>query len=215
MGGGFGNDVYFVDSAKDVIDEALSGGNDTIKATTSIDLGAYSNIENVVLMGSGALTVKGTLLGDNLGGNDGANLLSGFGGDDTLNGGKGNDILIAGSGESLLIGGLGNDRLDVSLGNDAVEYTNKLDGQDVVLGFDGDPTGGQDVLDLDKLFDSLGVSPDDRAERVEIYPYATTVFVVIDADGNPHTGNEGYELGVAILHTTDAITVGEDVLTGS
>jgi len=71
------------------------------------------------------------------------------------------------------------------------------------------------VLDLDALFDSLGVLTANRVGRVFIDDKGATVNVAVDADGN--AGN-GFELLVAILHTTDLITkgnTGADVIVGN
>ncbi|HUL03190.1 MAG TPA: type I secretion C-terminal target domain-containing protein, partial [Gemmatimonadales bacterium] len=129
-----------------------------------------------------------------------------------LDGGNGDDILVSGNGQDTLTGSAGNDVVNVSKGNDTVNYTSTLDGHDVVTGFDGNASGGQDTLNLDTLFDGLGVAAIDRAARVSIVDHGATVDVNVDADGN--AGN-GFELTVATLKTVDKITVGEDVLLGS
>src|SRR5262249_54406260 len=61
MIGGAGNDTYIVDNAKDVVTEDPGAGNDTIKASISIDLANpnYANVENVTLTGAGALSATG------------------------------------------------------------------------------------------------------------------------------------------------------------
>jgi len=204
-----GSDTYVIDNIKDVVTEA--SGDDTIKASVSIDLSHYANVENVILTGAGALKVTGTDNGDHLVGNDGANVLSGLDGDDLLEGGKGNDTLTGGAGHDTLTGGAGNDRLDVSLGNDTVEYTSKLDGHDVIIGF----SSGDDTLDLAPLFDSLGVATNaDRAADVHLNVHATSVDVMINADGNAATGAGGFELLAATLNTSDPIAIGSDVIVG-
>ena len=111
----------------------------------------------------------------------------------------------------MLDGGFGNDTITGGTGNDTIQYTNILDGQDVVLGFDGNAMGGQDVLDLDALFDNLLVAAVDRAGRVSIVDSGATVNVFVNADGN--AGN-GFEVTVA-LRTLDTITIGQDVIVGS
>jgi hypothetical protein len=92
-----------------------------------------------------------------------------------------------------------------------VEYTSKLDGHDVINNFDSNSTGGQDVLNLDALFDSLGLATANR--HVSITGSGTTT-VEVNAD----TNNDGtFDLHVATLHTVDtsAVTVGADVLAGT
>ncbi len=53
MSGGAGDDTYFVDSAKDVITEAVNGGVDTVRVTaSSYTLSAY--VDNLLYVGTGA-----------------------------------------------------------------------------------------------------------------------------------------------------------------
>jgi len=210
MIGGAGNDTYIVDNAGDTITEAAGGGggNDTIKASISIDLANpnYANVENVTLTGAGALSATGDAGANHLVGNSGANTLTGGDGNDTLDGGLGNDVLI---------GGKGDDQIDVSLGNDTVKYITPLDGHDVITGFDANPTGGQDVLNLDALFDSLGVATAARAALVEIHPTAPGT---VDVNVNADSSNPDFELHVATLNLTsvaDTVTVGQDVIVGT
>lgn len=91
-------------------------------------------------------------------------------------------------------------------------YSRPLDGHDIVAGFDGDAAGGQDALDLDSLFDGLGLAEADRAVRISIVDRGALVDVAVDIDGN---AANGFELTVATLKTLDAISVGLDVLAGN
>ncbi len=197
MVGGDGNDTYIVDNAKDVVTEDPSAGNDTIKASISIDLANYANVENVTLTGAGALSATGNAGANHLVGNAGANTLSGSDGNDTLDGGLGNDVVI---------GGKGDDQIDVSLGNDTVKFITPLDGHDVITGFDANPAGGQDVLNLDGLFDSLGIAdPTTRAADVQITGGAGLFDVLVNSNT------------IATLNLTsaaDTVTVGQDILVG-
>ena len=206
MSGGVGNDTYLVDNAKDVVteDPGAGNGNDTIKSSISIDLANYANVENFILTGAGALTATGTANGDHITGNTAANTLTGNDGDDTLVGGGGSDIMI---------GGKGDDQIDVSSGNCTVRYTDVLDGQDGITGFDGNPAGGQDTLNLDALFDSLGIAAGSRAADVSIVAAGGTANVYVNGDGNP-----GFELHVATIslaNPADVISVGQDVIVGT
>jgi VCBS repeat-containing protein len=96
--GGSGDDTYVVDTADDVINEEAGGGADTVYAPFSITLAPA--LENLVLLGGGAL--DGT-------GNDADNRLVGNSAVNTLSGGLGNDVLDGGAGADRLIGGLGDD----------------------------------------------------------------------------------------------------------
>jgi Ca2+-binding RTX toxin-like protein len=161
------------------------------------------DIENLTLTGTGAINGTGNTLDNIIVGNDGANKLDGGLGADTLSGGLGADTVA---------GGGGDDQIDAVDGNDTVRFTSALDGHDVIANFDGNATDGQDKLDLDALFDGLGVAAANRAARVEILDNGTTVDVRVDADGN--AGN-GFEYTLATLNTADDITVGADVIVGT
>jgi Ca2+-binding RTX toxin-like protein len=164
---------------------------------------------------AGANDLRGGIGDDTLNGVDGNDTLDGGVGNDSLTGGDGDDSLVGGAGADSLHGGSGNDTIDVSADNDTVQYTSALDGTDIIDGFDGDGAGGQDVLDLDGLFDSLGVLVLLRDARVNI----------VDGDGGAAgptwtvsvdtNGDLTFDLTVATINSSDAITVGSDVLVGS
>ncbi|WP_051248877.1 beta strand repeat-containing protein [Inquilinus limosus] len=68
--------------------------------------------------------LEGTLNGDQLTGDDGANYIHGHQGDDVINGGGGDDILSGGSGQGQNGGGAnGNDVINGGDGNDTVDYS--------------------------------------------------------------------------------------------
>ncbi len=194
--GGDGNDTYVVDSTGDNIFD--SDGIDKVQSLVTFTLG--TGLENLELLGGAAIDGKGNDTGNIITGNNGANRLFGFDGADTLNGGLGNDVIV---------GGKGDDSIDVSKGNDRVFYTDVLDGNDTVTGFDGNPAGGQDQINLDLLFDSAGVAAKDRAARVEIAPSGAGVEVRVDTDDTI----PGFEM-VITLATTGPITLGADVILG-
>jgi hypothetical protein len=80
----------------------------------------------------------------------------------------------------------------------------------VIIGFDGNAAGGQDTLDLDALFDSLGVAVVDRAARVSITDTGASVAINVDTEGNG-----SFDLAAVILKTSDVITIGSDILVGT
>ncbi|ASG24922.1 calcium-binding protein [Nitrospirillum viridazoti] len=99
--GGTGNDVYLVDSATDVVTEAVGAGTDEVRTTlASYTLGA--NVENLTYTGSGSFTGRGNAL---------ANVITG---------GAGNDVLDGGTGADTLVGGAGNDTYLVDDAGDVV-----------------------------------------------------------------------------------------------
>jgi type VI protein secretion system component Hcp/Ca2+-binding RTX toxin-like protein len=127
MAGGLGNDVYFVDDPGDQVIENPGGGTDAIFSTVSRIL--ESNVETLVLQGTGNLSGNGNLAANKLYGNDGNNVLNGQDGTDVLNGGASHDTLI---------GGAGNDTF--------VFVAGQADG-DIVVDFDdGGPFAGADTL---------------------------------------------------------------------
>ncbi|MBO3762536.1 calcium-binding protein [Ciceribacter sp. L1K22] len=114
--GGAGNDTYYIDNVGDVVLEAANGGTDTVRASRSYTLG--SNVENLILTGTGNLSATGNSLANSITGSSGNNTLSGLAGNDTLRGSNGNDSLLGGTGNDRLEGGSGNDRLTGGTGAD-------------------------------------------------------------------------------------------------
>ena len=101
--GGNGDDTYNIDTLTDIIVD--SSGNDTLQAAFSLSLqNTLANavqfnsfgleIDNLTLLGTGAINATGNANRNILTGNDGANILDGAGGDDVLIGGKGADTYI-------------------------------------------------------------------------------------------------------------------------
>jgi hypothetical protein len=80
---------------------------------------------------------------------------------------------------------------------------------DVVLAFDGNSAGGQDVFDLSNLFNTLSVPIADRAARVSIVDKGASVEIAVDTNGDLT-----FDLAVATLKTADVITIGPDVFVG-
>jgi Ca2+-binding RTX toxin-like protein len=131
MAGGAGNDTYVVDNIGDVVNEGANAGTDTVQTTlTSYTLGG--NVENLTFVNGSPFTGTGNGLANVITGGAGNDNLSGAGGDDTLIGGLGNDALNGGAGNDLFVFGAGF-------------------GNDTITGFDANPTGGQDVLDISGL----------------------------------------------------------------
>jgi Ca2+-binding RTX toxin-like protein len=131
LSGGVGNDSYVVDNVGDLVTESLNQGADTVNSSITYTLG--NNIEALVLTGSNAINGIGNTLDNQVTGNAAINTISGGAGNDTLDGGAGNDILTGGTGTDVFIfsaAGFGTDR---------------------ITDFDANPTGGQDLLDLNWL----------------------------------------------------------------
>ena len=208
-----------------VIEINALGGNDSVNAST-LKLNSIQGLE--VDGGAGNDTITGGFGNDNLSGGDdndkmlggggddqlfgdnGKDFLDGGAGSDALTGGAGNDVLTGGAGDDVATGGQGDDTFTGGAGKDVLFYTSVLDGHDVFVGFDGNAAGGQDTLDLEALFDNLGVAAGLRAGRVLITDNGASVEIAVDTVGN---GN--FDLAIATLKTADSITIGQDVLVGS
>jgi Ca2+-binding RTX toxin-like protein len=228
MAGGAGNDTYVVDDPGDIILEAAGEGTDLVQSTVTLTLSA--NVENLTLTGSAAINGAGNELDNVVLGNSAANALDGGLGNDTLGGGNGGDIILGGLGDDvidatggggndIITGGAGADTISVGSGNDRLLYLSTGDVLDTIIGFDKNATGGQDFVDLDALFDSLGVAPASRAGQLQFVDTGPDVQVRIDADGS--AGN-GFELtlltfqGMANLTGLTAGTaVTDDIQVGS
>ncbi|ESQ86581.1 hypothetical protein ABAC460_22985 [Asticcacaulis sp. AC460] len=117
LAGGLGDDTYVIDSAGDVVVEALNAGNDLVVSSVSYSLGI--NIEHLTLTGTG--NVNGT-------GNAYSNILTGNAGINILTGGAGNDVYIVQNAEDVVMesNGEGADTvisyIDYTVGADNVEY---------------------------------------------------------------------------------------------
>ncbi|MEG4321852.1 MULTISPECIES: type I secretion C-terminal target domain-containing protein [unclassified Microcoleus] len=118
MMGEAGDDSYFVESVRDVVIEAVDGGNDTV--FTSLE--SYTIGENVENLNLGYMGIAGTgnRLNNQIIGNALDNALYGQEGDDILYGNAGDDGLIGNSGNDTMQGGIGNDSYWVEQSGDVV-----------------------------------------------------------------------------------------------
>lgn len=141
MLGGAGNDTYLVDHRGDRVFETVTadspvdaGGRDTVRSlvTYSLAVAGRQFVENLDLLGTGAINAVGNGLGNVINGNSGNNTLtgkegsdrlSGFGGNDRLEGGSGGDVLVGGSGNDRLLPGSGIDTLSGNAGADVFIFT--------------------------------------------------------------------------------------------
>ncbi|MDX1722567.1 MAG: peroxidase family protein [Pseudomonas sp.] len=149
MIGGAGNDTYIVTEAGDVVTELVGEGNDVVwTSLSSYTLGA--NVERLVYGGSGNFTGTGNALVNSITGGVGNDVIAGGAGNDVLNGGLGNDIFVFGAGY----------------------------GNDMIMGFDANPAGGQDRLNIA----ALGVTAANFAANVTIADVGADTLVTIGAD---------------------------------
>ncbi len=137
MTGGTGDDTFVIDDAGDTVIESSGEGNDVVHASITYTLG--TNLERLILDGTGDIGGTGNGVDNIIMGNSGANSLDGADGDDVIKGGAGNDTVSGGNGVDLLYGGDGADTVSGGSGNDML-YGN--DGAD-----DLDGGAGRDTLD--------------------------------------------------------------------
>jgi Ca2+-binding RTX toxin-like protein len=180
MYGGTGNDIYYVDSATDIVTEYAAEGIDTVYSSLSYTLGA--NVENLTLTGT-AYSGSGNALNNLIIGNtsnnylfagDGNDTVYGGAGNDTIDGWNGNDLLYGEAGDDYLLGYFGNDSLYGGEGNDTLNGeadNDTLDGwtgndvlyggsgNDYLLGYSGNDSlyggEGNDVLNGEANDDTL------------------------------------------------------------
>jgi len=177
--GGGGDDTYRVDRAADTVAEAAGGGIDTVEVTDGGSYALSANVENLIYVGdyTGIARFNGT-------GNGLANALTGGGERDTLSGQGGDDLLIGHGGDDELNGGAGIDTIEGGAGNDTMAGGGGEDtfvfkpgfGNDRITGFDANPSGGQDLIELF----GFGITAADFAARVAIADVGANTLVTID-----------------------------------
>lgn len=156
----------------------------------------------------------GNDVGNELEGGDGYDRLFGNGGGDILLGGADIDALFGGEGADVFIGGAGRDRLWLydHGARDTVKINSALDGGDLLYGFQASGSR-HDVVDLDGLFDSMGINVSDRAERLSIEAGKQGVELRFDAD---HDGKMETLLCTFVHHTSlSDVTIGDHILVGT
>ena len=226
ISGGNGNDVMQLGSGVTVIDGGA--GTDTLDfsaassgVTFTLTQGSTDTTANLTGAGLGVVTYR-NIEGVTGSGHD--DLLTGSGSADHLSGAAGNDTLIGANGNDTLIGGAGNDAIDTSSGNDRVVFValahvldTAANGTDSITGFDANAAGGQDVMDLTQLFDSLGAAFATTAARQAAVQWnavdATHAELKLDLDGTP--GAEYTIATVTLANSTSAnLDVTADVTVG-
>jgi len=133
MVGGPGDDIYVVDATTDVVNETESGSDGVDLIQSSVTYTLPTNVENLTLTGTAAISGTGNELANIILGNGGANTLVGGDGADTLVGGDGADSLNGGSGTDSMVGGPGDDIYVVDAATDVVNETaSGSDGVDLI-----------------------------------------------------------------------------------
>ena len=176
--GGTGNDTYFANQGDTIIEAANGAGGVDSVFTASNAFTLAANVENLTFTGAGNFSGNGNGLANVLTGSGGNDVLNGNGGNDTLVGNGGIDSLNGGAGNDTLNGGAGNDVMNGGSGNDTFVFAPGF-GSDVIGGFDANPAGGQDQLDLS----ALGITAANFADSVVITDLGANTLVEIDVDG--------------------------------
>jgi Ca2+-binding RTX toxin-like protein len=154
--------------------------------------------DDSVIGGPGNDNIRGGTGNDVLTGNNGADTLDGGDGADIINGNNGNDVITGGAGNDTMSGGAHDALADNATGN--VYRFGLGSGQDSVSGFDSNPAGGQDRLDVS----ARGITAANFASRVLITPVTNldlTVDTLVSFIGTTDTVRL---LGVAATTVTSA-----------
>ncbi|MGL6209512.1 MAG: hypothetical protein ACRC14_06755, partial [Paracoccaceae bacterium] len=157
LAGGDGADLFrYTDASHFAAGERVDGGGgiDTVvfAATTAQTLtlsAAVMNVEQVSLMGTAALNVIASQVGNALKmtGNGAANSITGSLFNDTITGGAGADTLIGARGNDVLEGGIGADILNGGANTDTASYASSSAGVNVDL-FASTASGGDAAGDI-------------------------------------------------------------------
>ncbi|WP_459251709.1 peroxidase family protein [Metapseudomonas phytobenefica] len=154
-----------------------NGGDDSLVGLEGDDSLDGGTGNDALFGGLGNDSLAGGVGNDLLEGQEGDDALAGGNGDDMLLGGDGADVLQGDGGNDVLVGGAGNDILNGGTGNDIFQFAAGF-GHDQIIGFDGNPAGGQDLLDIS----ALGISAASFAAAVSISGTVAQTVVTIGAD---------------------------------
>ncbi len=194
--GGEGDDVYTVTSKWDTIVEQGDDGFDTVYSYVSFALSA--EVEQLFLIGGGALDAWGNAGANRIDGNFYANRLWGMGGNDTIYAGEGADTVYGGEGDDLLDGQGGADRLIGGAGDDTFGV-NSLD--DMIVERAGEGVDSVTIFNLARY--TLGR----HVENLSLYGVVNGDFHGTgNAQANRLTGGSGGDTLIGLA--------GDDVLTG-
>jgi Ca2+-binding RTX toxin-like protein len=115
--------------------EAIPDDSETLSISVTNVVG------KTIVGGNSGQTLPGTNEEDAITGGKGKDVVNGRGGNDSLSGGNGADVLNGDDGNDRMVGGNGNDTMDGGNGNDVFIFA-ALFGNDRILGFDANPSGG-------------------------------------------------------------------------
>jgi Ca2+-binding RTX toxin-like protein len=170
------------------LDNTLTGGagNDTLTGLAGADVLNGGAGNDSLLGGGGNDTLNGAAGTDTLDGGAGVDTLSGGAGADTLVGGAGGDVINGGAGNDTMTGGVvppaggiigGSATALIGGDNDTFVFAAGF-GNDNIVDFDADATGGQDFLDIA----GLGITAANFATSVIITDLGAEMSVTIGAN---------------------------------
>ncbi|WP_169543139.1 Ig-like domain-containing protein [Sneathiella aquimaris] len=171
-----------------------SDGNDGDSADVTVEYQGFDQGIGKPVLHSGFL--QGDDRSEIAIGSDGADTIVGGGGDDTIAGGGGNDVIEGGAGA------------------DVVHFYDVDDGDDILLDFDVN----EDVVNLDALFDELGIAgAENRADLVILDENAGSTTITVSGESdfsitlyNVDLGDHNGDVSASDLLTAKGINVGDE-----
>lgn len=166
-----GTEAGAVDSFEYVLTDGDGDTSSTSLTFTFVDTGV-GDVAAFASFGARTAMIAGTDFGDTLFGTAGDDVMSGLGGDDALFGNGGNDSLSGGAGA------------------DVFYFTSVSDGQTIITDFDV----SEDHINLDQLFDSLGLLAEERGrgDSWDLSVIDGTATLSLQAVGGPTIAFENY-----------------------
>jgi len=179
--------------------------NKSYEGDSMADITVSEGHFNSILGSNDSDVLNGQIDDDFISGLSGDDVLNGGGGNDVLFGGAGSDMLDGGDGYNHLNGGEGSDSIHVDKGSNIISYTNIFDGGDQIIGYD---QSGNDIIDLDGIFDTLQVNTEDRSERIDVTTNNNTATIFVDTSGDGI-----YDMQIATLSgiNGDILSIDEEV----
>jgi Ca2+-binding RTX toxin-like protein len=172
--GGTGSDAVLAGDGNDTIIASIADGNDFYNGGRGTDTFDGSGVLvplTINLSGFASSTQSGvdvlTSIENAIGGS-GNDTITGTGATNVLDGRAGNDTINASGGADIVIGGFGNDIMNGGPGNDTFVFPPGF-GNDRINGFDANPAGGQDLLDV-KAFGITAANFDTRVGIDDVGP---------------------------------------------